>query len=340
MNYWFGYFSLLFLVGGGLITLLLYLHRKYPTHPNWVNLTLMIFALFIVFMGLEFYFKVFFTEPDSWDTLARSNWRQRYANPATYNSFGYRDVEWTTAKIAGKTKVMVVGDSFVFGDGIEKPQDRFPDRLAQKLGPDYAVFNLGRGGTNTKHHIEAVINYPYPPDILILSYCLNDIAGATLEQQWLKRPKNPQILPPLVPLVKNSYAFNFLYWRVSHLLATQQADTTWEWYLSIYNEPDSWWIYKQQLSTLIEGARAQKIPLLVVVFPSMDSPTESQVVTKRVIKFLAENKVPVLDVADLIQGIPTKELMVSSTDAHPSELVHSLVAEELYNRLVAGGLVK
>ncbi|MBN1219052.1 MAG: SGNH/GDSL hydrolase family protein [Anaerolineae bacterium] len=340
MDYWSGYVLLL---GGGvgiLIALIACLHRTRFSNSILENTILMVLVLFLTFMGLEFYFKVFFAEPDSFDTLARRNWREWYANPKTYNSLGYRDEEWTDDKVAGKIKVMVVGDSFVYGDGIENVNHRFSNRLAQKLGGDYVVFNLGKGGTNTQHHIEAIVNYPYSPDILILSYVFNDIMGAVLERQWLTRPVQAEISPVLAPLVNNSYSFNFLYWRVFHLLQSGQPDIMWDWYLSVYDDPDSWWLHQQQLLSIYEGAQVEQIPLLVVVFPSMNYTKQSQVVTERIISLYKERDIPVLDVANLIEGIPTEELMVSPTDAHPSELVHQLVADKLYEMFVAEGLVK
>ena len=108
--------------------------------------------------------------------------------------------------VAGKTKVMVVGDSFVHGDGIEYARDRFSNQLAEKLGNNYVVFNLGVGGTNVTHYIENIVKYPYSPDVLVVSIGVNDIEGAVLEEQWLNKPgrKGFSIPPLLVPLVNNS----------------------------------------------------------------------------------------------------------------------------------------
>jgi len=340
MNYWIGYLIILFFVGSGLMALLLYSYRRFPTYPFLTNIILMLISLFIIFMALEFYLKVFFAEPHAMDTLARQNWRERYANPKSYNSFGYRDIQWTEQMVADKTKIMIVGDSFVYGDGIEDVRDRFSDRLGQKLGSDHVIFNLGRGGTNTKHHIEAMVQYPYSPDILILSYFLNDIQGAALEHQWTLRPKNPEVIPWAAPLVNNSYALNFLYWRLYALLQVRQPDLTWDWYLQLYNDPDSWWVYRQQLLSICEGAKAEGIPLVVIVFPSMNHVAESQVINERIISLFQEKGVPVLDVADFITGIPTEALVASPMDAHPSELVHQLVADHLYELLVTEDLVK
>lgn len=343
MTYWVFYLLILFLGAGGLIAVLVYFNRTKKSKPLLTNIVLVILTLFLTCMALEFYFKLFFAEPDSIGTLARENWRERYANREMLNSYTYRDKEWTDDMVAGKTKVMIVGDSFVYGDGIENPQDRFSDRLGQKLGDNYVVFNLGKGGTNTKHHINAIVNYPYSPDILVLSYVINDVSGAVLERQWLNRPAaNPGVLPEFPLLVNNSYAFNFFYWRLQRLLqvGVGQPDTMWQWYLDVYNDPDSWWIHREQLLSIYEGAQSEQIPLIVVVFPSMDFREESRVVTRKIINLFNEKGVPTLDVDQLIEGIPKKDRMASSVDAHPSELVHGLVADALYQMFIEEELIE
>jgi hypothetical protein len=46
-----------------------------------------------------------------------------------------------------------------------------------------------------------------------------------------------------------------------------------------------------------------------------------------------ERGVPTLDVVELIQDMPVNELVASPVDSHPSERVHSLVAEALYEMI-------
>jgi hypothetical protein len=124
------------------------------------------------------------------------------------------------------------------------------------------------------------------------------------------------------------------------MLQVGQPDTAWQWYLSVYNDPDSWWIHREQLVSIYEGAQSEQIPLFVVVFPSMDFTEESQVVTERIVNLFRERGVPTLDVAELIEGIPKKDRMASSVDAHPSELVHSLVADALYQMFLEEGVIE
>jgi hypothetical protein len=335
MTYWLVYMLILVGGGGGLLALLLHLHRR---RPGRENIPLAGLTLFLTLMALEFYFKVFFVQSDALKTLADRAWHDRYY-AGGINSWGYRDAEWTPKMVAGKTKVMVVGDSFVEGAGIEYPQDRFPDQLAQQLGEPYVVLNLGKRGANTPQEIEAILTYPYPPDILILSYFINDIDNL---RWWynVDRGPGPGAPPPLLqPLERNSYAFNFFYWRAYRLLPAGQVDSEWAHLLKLYNDPNAWWLHQQDLLSIEAGARAEGVPLVVVVFPSMNRPAESQPITERVIALFAEREVPVLDVAPLIADIPMRDRLASPVDPHPSEQVHARVAEALYGLLTEEGLV-
>lgn len=335
MVYWLGYFLILIAGSLGLVGLLVYLYRK--SGPPLENLVLVGLTVFLTLMGLEFYFKLFFAESNDITTLAVENWRDRYYAGA-FNSFGFRDKDWTPEMIAGKTKVMVVGDSFVEGVGLKNPQDRFSDILGQMLGPDFVVFNLGRRGADTGQEVQDILNYPYAPDVLVLSYFVNDIDGIAIKVGLMDPPKAP--VPPAIlqPLVNNSYAFNFFYWRAIRLMMAGQPDLRWQWRLAAYNHPEAWDLHQRALLEIYAGAQAQQIPFFVVVFPSMTRPDQSQVVTDRIVALFKARGVPVLDVADLIQGIPSRELTVNSVDSHPNEQVHRQVAEALYQMFVARGI--
>ncbi|MEW5960199.1 MAG: hypothetical protein AB1801_20945 [Chloroflexota bacterium] len=339
MTYWLGYFSILILGCGGLIGLLVYLHRAQKSGSFLENLTLMALTLLLTLLGLEFYFKVFFAESNDITNLAMQNWRDRYYRGA-FNSFGYRDQEWTPEKIAGKTKVMVVGDSFVEGVGIKNAADRFPDALGRLLGPDYVVFNLGRRGADTGQEVQDILNYPYPPDILVLSYFVNDIDGIAIKVGLLDPPKAPPIPSLLQPLVENSYAFNFFYWRMMRLALAGQPDWRWQWRLAAYQHAEAWELHRRALLDIYAGTRSQHIPFFVVVFPSITHPEESRVVTDRIVALFEGQGAPVLDVRQLIQGLPSRELTVNAVDSHPNERVHRQVAEALYQMFITAGAVK
>ncbi len=330
MTYWFTYLTILIIalaLGGKL------LHFWHRTNRAWrVNLTLSCLAIFLTCMSLEFYFKVFFAQSDAFRyTLASQNWYDRYWQE---NSLGYRDRDWTAADLKDKIKVMVVGDSFVAGSGIANPSDRFANQLGRLLGNDYAVMVVASPGWDTGDEIKAITTYPYKPNVLILSYYLNDIEG-TAYATGAQRPPIRQDPPVwLAPLVDNSYAFNFLYWRWIRLGPQEWAQIYWEdWLKKIYADPNIRWRHQQELLKIAQGAASEKISLFVVVFPNMAAVQESQAMTQPIIELFEKQHVPILDVATLVAGRSSQNITVNGVDAHPNEMVNLLVAQRLFEMI-------
>lgn len=168
------------------------------------------------------------------------------------NSLGYRDIEWTPQLLEERTKIMVLGDSFAAGWGIENKADLFSYKLGQMLGDDYAVMNVGRAGASTQGEIENALAYPYKPDVIILAFYLNDIDGVAVDKGFPPLPAarvEPDILEPLV---ENSYAANFFYWRIYRLGSQERSTAYWNWLQGRY-------IYQRQgvpvldVTNLVEG---------------------------------------------------------------------------------------
>jgi hypothetical protein len=338
MNYWMSYLTIL-VVGLTLCSAPFVIRRRrgLPSTPLQTfieNICLSLLVLFLTFMAVEFYFKLFFAQSDGFRyTLASQNWYERYWQE---NSLGYRDVEWTPEKLAGKTRVMVVGDSLASGSGIANPEDRFANQLDRLLSEDYVVLNVASPGWDTVDEVKAIINYPYQPDILILSYYINDIEG-TAYQSGAQRPALRRDAPAwLLPLTQNSYAINFLYWRVIRLGPQEWADAYWnDWLKKISADSDIRWQHQQELLTIIEGAASEQIPLFVVVFPNLAAVDESQFLTRPVIDLFQQHGVPVLDVSELLAGRDPGTTTVNAVDSHPNEAINRMVAERLYEMIRA-----
>lgn len=336
MSYWVSY-VLIFLIGFTFFVSPFLIFRRYrrpfaKTQTLVENISLALLMVFIMLMVFEFYFKVFFAQSDGFRyTLASQNWYERYWQE---NSLGYRDVEWTPEKLSDKTKVMVVGDSFVAGNGIVNPKDRFADQLGYLLGSNYAILNVASPGWDTEDEIKAILDYPYRPDILILSYYINDIEGAAY-RSGVQRPQIRRDPPVwLLPLVQNSYAINFLYWRVIRLGPQEWADAYWTWLRQINEDAKVRWRHQQELLTLAEGAAAEQIPFFVVVFPNLAATDESQFLIQPVINLFRERGIPVLDVSELLAGRDPATTMVNLIDAHPNEAINLEVAERLYQMML------
>jgi hypothetical protein len=214
-------------------------------------------------------------------------------------------------------------------------EDRFSNRLGRLLGDNYVVLNVASPGWDTGDEIKAITQYPYRPDVLILSYYINDIEGVAYDSGI--SPPQLRRDPPawLAPLAQNSYAVNFVYWRVARLAFQEWAASYWAWLKEINNNPDVKWRHQQQLLTIINGAASEQIPLFVVVFPNLAATDESQAFTKPVIDLFKANGVPLLNVGELVAGYTPAQLTVNSLDSHPNEFVNAQVAQQLHQMMQA-----
>jgi len=111
------------------------------------------------------------------------NLDSRYVLPHSFdvrvrcNSRGLRDEEIPFTKPPGTTRVVVLGDSFMWGYGVEN-HETFASQLEQRL-PHTETVNLGANGYST---VQELIRFEteglrYDPDWTILAFTWNDLEG-------------------------------------------------------------------------------------------------------------------------------------------------------------------
>lgn len=327
---------ILFYILLGLALILLARQRRVPAVRSiaaglivtWVTVGLIAGAA-------EAYFRFAYAASDTpmqW-TLAGRNWIDRYMH---LNSLGYRDREWTADDFTGKTVIFAVGDSFTEGWGIENPADRFPDRLQTRLGDDYAVVNLGKGGSSTLHQTAAVENYPYAqPDIIVWQYLLNDIDVAAISNGHTWESPIPEALPALV---EESHLVNFLYWRAFRqgMFNSPDGVPQWEWLYGAYDNAYIWDIHRAEIARMADYAASIDARLITVIFPNMEDPVASVPYVDRVAQeLIALGHPDVLKMTDLAAQMSVDERIVSRADAHPSAAFNIATADLIYSEFFA-----
>jgi hypothetical protein len=101
------------------------------------------------------------------------------------NSLGLRGPELPRAKPDGVKRVLVLGDSFVFGVGVDEP-NVFTSRLAMALDAGdprhrHEVVNMGVAGYSTDQELILFdeLGPRLAPDVVVLVVCDNDFQGNT-----------------------------------------------------------------------------------------------------------------------------------------------------------------
>jgi hypothetical protein len=232
---------------------------------------------------------------------------------------------------------MLLGDSFTAGWGVTDPANRFGDVLADLLGDEYAVVNLGRPGGTPPRELEWAREHPLQnPDIIIYQYYLNDIDDAALKINDFWSPKYPK---PPGWIDEESYLANFMWWRVVPLLTTINAsdDTSyWAWNYRTYENLAIFDIHRAELQEVMAFAEERDARLIVLIFPNMADPVSSIRYVDAVATVFEENGYSeILKLFDEAAGWEPSEAMVSARDAHPSAAFHQRVGELLYEAFFA-----
>ncbi|MGH3428786.1 MAG: SGNH/GDSL hydrolase family protein, partial [Terriglobales bacterium] len=117
------------------------------------------------------------------------NYTRRGKHTYHMNSFGFRGPEWSAAKPSGTIRGVVIGDSMVFGAGVDA-EDTIDAALGRWLRQAHAettieILNLGVPGTNLPGYVElyrAAVERLRPDFVVICLFLPNDLGE--LEQPW------------------------------------------------------------------------------------------------------------------------------------------------------------
>jgi len=241
------------------------------------------------------------------------------------NEYGFRGPDYPLDKPPGKQRVVLLGDSFTFGEGV-RFEDTFGERLEQRLGRDHVeVLNLGVGGIDTIEEVSYLRHQGlrFQPDLVILVYVLND-AGNELNvwQQFRKQYEKRWL--------KGSYLISFLFARIGReTMGRRYVDAL----VSASKSRMAGW--ERSLRGVVEAgelAHAAGSGFAVVIFPFMyrlDSGYPFQVMHRLVATFCRQNGIPVHDLFPAFEGREYTDLWVHPSDQHPNEIGHAIAAESI-----------
>lgn len=299
-----------------------------PALGRKVNLYTLLFSFLASMLAVELIFATWFVQSDNaFYSLAGRTWLRRYWHPT--NSQGYRDFSWDGLESGSSKLLVVVGDSFMAGAGIERIEDRFANILAVELGPTWTSRIVAKPGWSTAEQTEALRRIAVKPDLIVLSYMINDIQSVGVKLKAI--PDQLYYLPPRFGLwfIDNSYFLNFLYWRMNAHMESRVMEGYWSSIIGLFDNPAVWTEHRRELADLVAVAQSKSRKTMAVVFPHMLEVERSVPATARVVQLFNDLGVQGLDLAPLLAGRDPKSLIVNRMDSHPNESVHREVAEHM-----------
>ncbi len=146
------------------------------------------------------------------------------------NSMGIRaDREFTYDKPEGVFRIVVLGDSFTFGYGVEVEQTYgvVLERIIKEHGIRVEVINLGVSGAGTAEELIMLKNrgLRFAPDLVVVGYCCNDIGNNTCSMLYALNDQGQLVRDQesYLPVIKlRDFLYSFRIYRYlaerSHLL--------------------------------------------------------------------------------------------------------------------------
>ncbi len=254
------------------------------------------------------------------------------------NAAGYRDLDHALAKPAGTTRIVVLGDSFTWGAGVEW-DDTWAEHLERALrrerGGDYEVVNLSQPGFGTRDEQNALLTegFRYQPDVVVLAYVLNDSedghdAESRRAQRWLaeQRAAAPR------GFFERSAVISLVLQR---LRATRESRQRVANYLSLYRDAAPGWRGAQKALQEIGGeCRRRGVPFVVAIFPLFGGPLDDRypfdALHARVAAAAAAAGASVLDLLPAYRGLRWDLLVVDGVaDEHPNEVAHRIAGRAI-----------
>lgn len=272
-------------------------------------------------------------------TMSARRW---FAFHGPLNSGRFRDREWLPQPPENVYRIAFVGDSFLYGWGIERTEDRLSERVAQELvrrrRRPVESMNVAKPGWDTGDQITALtaILNRYHVNEVVLCYVPNDIERLL--------PVEPGFDPKVPPRcgwfnTDASALIEYIYYRV-YLPYVPTVRNYHDWLADGYADPRIWSAQQERLRTMATLCRDRGIAFKVAVFPFLRTGGErfdAGRIQNQVIACLKDMAIPVVDLAPVFAAHAAERLVVSASDAHPNERAHQLAAEAIVGALFGGG---
>jgi lysophospholipase L1-like esterase len=257
------------------------------------------------------------------------------------NSLGFRENEYPLERPSDTRRIVVLGDSYTFGLGVEFGQTygkQLEARMSRALGPT-EVINFGVSGYNTLQELATLreIAARYRPDLIIVGFVLNDVERA----RPVTKAHPASAWSPLGAhnaLKRHSMLYRYVSPKIGAVFALFGAryafGMTHNLIDSYTGASPGWAEVREALLGIAEEARKLQAGMLVVVFPMMVDfrtyPLEHA--HRAVMHFCQDNGIEALDLLARFRDQNAAELAVF-LDGHPNGRAHGIFADEIYRYL-------
>ena len=312
---------------------------------NRTNLVLSIVSLCISLFLVELTFRQFYrpVEPLQLGEIVVWDSPQYATYTPSENRLGFREDELDeTILTDGTARILFLGDSFTFGQGVPDGADRFSDiierRLNTELAGNYHIYNAAKSGTEPHDWLGFLQQlYPiYKPHHIFAVFFLRDGTSICTSLRCYE---------PVIKGIKAKYTANFFYDYfhlgkfVGNTLVEREFTDYYSaqliaGYLGSKDDTGQWHEEQQALLEMQAFSQQHGLKLHLIIFPilfSLDENYPYHQVEQEIIRFATAANMPVYSLTTGFMGQTDRTLWVSANDQHPNEKGHAVAAETLFS---------
>jgi lysophospholipase L1-like esterase len=312
--------------------------------------------LLLIILSAEVFFRVVPVHKDSGRTLPGFVvpdkdliWRlnPRSSGPLATNELGFRDTRFNRA---ADKKILLLGDSVSWGDGVEDVREVYPYLLEQSLNQEsketYEVINSAVPGYSTFQQLRylQLDGLNLHPDMIILQFCLNDVVEryASLAQYggdnvFLGIDTRHAIQGLYGWLIRNSRSFEALI-RLLQGLARDRQEYDVNKMTTGQLSPqlvEAWNVTLSEIEGIRDIAFTNHIPFLVVIAPyrfQLDQPQKENQPQKILLDYADQHHIHVVDLLPYFFSFrrQNKNVPLFHDASHFSTYGHALTADVLF----------
>jgi lysophospholipase L1-like esterase len=264
-----------------------------------------------------------------------------------FNSLGMRDVEPAVPKPPGRFRILVLGDSMVFGQGVAQ-EHMVAEVLRKRIGDaNVDVVSAGIPGWRTIDEEQFLLEHidHLAPDLVTLVYVENDNEPYDPFQRERKPPETAGEAIYRYLLV-HSRAFEWaVYVYRSRVAGPAQGVldevARWNALVAAQGPPfapnDPGWIASRDALVRMQRVLGERGARLVVFLYDLGSIPAEAPIRQRLAEVAAMGGIRIVDTRPFFAGHPRETLVNSPDDPHPNELGHELLGSGMARTLVESG---
>ncbi len=316
------------------------MNSRFPKFSNFlINILLSVSALILLVVLGEVSLRVLNNNEKK---IIGPEWFKKYV---TYNSLGYRDHEHSLAKPKDTFRILVLGDSMTFGQGIDNLKDIIPKKLETYLNENskktrFEVISFAHPGYHTDSELYDLYTngFQFQPDLIYLSYYHNDVPH---EPEFLGCNSTDKELIPgegeLNALLRRSALYQTINFRFNRLLERQKMKPTLTDCINASYASLGWEMQRVFLDVIRMAATFRNIKLMIGIIPLMFKLDEEQPIGmehSKLADYCKNNGVECIDFLKTdFNGKNAGDYIFSKDDRHLNAKGAEIIAKSLFKKL-------